>query len=86
MSGKKSKKAEKTVGESVVTEQTPVESSKNGGHPVRKLALLSLIAGIAALASSSGARKTVLDVLFGAEEEFQYTSHVGGPANGNGSA
>jgi hypothetical protein len=36
--------------------------------------LLLLVAGVAALALSEGLRKKVLDMLFGAEEEFEYTS------------
>ena len=36
--------------------------------------LLLLVGGVAALALSEGLRKKVLDMLFGAEEEFEYTS------------
>jgi hypothetical protein len=39
-----------------------------------RLLLLALVGGIVALAVSEGARKAVLDALFGAEEEFEYTS------------
>jgi hypothetical protein len=39
-----------------------------------RLILFALIGGIVALAVSEDARKTVLDALFGAEEEFEYTS------------
>ena len=39
-----------------------------------RLILFALIGGIIALAVSEDARKTVLDALFGAEEEFEYTS------------
>lgn len=39
-----------------------------------KLILLSVVGGIAALALSEGLRKKVLDALFGAEEEFEYTA------------
>ena len=35
---------------------------------------LVLVGGIAALVASEGLRKKVLDALFGAEEEFEYTS------------
>lgn len=45
---------------------------RKGG--VGRLLLLALIGGIVALAVSEGARKAVLDALFGAEEEFEYTS------------
>ena len=39
-----------------------------------RLILLSLVAAGIALVLSEDARKTVLDALFGAEEEFEYTS------------
>ena len=39
-----------------------------------KLVLLALIGAALALVLSEGARKTVLDALFGAEEEFEYSS------------
>jgi hypothetical protein len=37
--------------------------------------------GVAALAASEGLRSKVLDALFGAEEEFQYTPPTGAPAS-----
>jgi len=40
----------------------------------RKLFMLAILGGIAALILSEGARKAVLDRIFGAEEEFEYTS------------
>lgn len=45
---------------------------RKGG--IGRLLLLAVIGGIVALAVSEGARKAVLDALFGAEEEFEYTS------------
>ncbi|HET9162601.1 MAG TPA: hypothetical protein VFN89_04035 [Solirubrobacterales bacterium] len=39
-----------------------------------RLILLALIGGAIALVVSEDARKAVLDALFGAEEEFEYTS------------
>jgi hypothetical protein len=39
-----------------------------------RLILLALIGGAIALVASEDARKAVLDALFGAEEEFEYTS------------
>jgi hypothetical protein len=43
-------------------------------HRGRRLLLLLIVGGIAALAFSEGARKALLDTLFGAEEEFEYSS------------
>lgn len=39
-----------------------------------RLILLAIVGGIVAMVVSEGARKAVLDTLFGAEEEFEYTS------------
>jgi hypothetical protein len=39
-----------------------------------RLILCGIVAGAIALVLSEDARKTVLDTLFGAEEEFEYTS------------
>jgi hypothetical protein len=43
-------------------------------HRGRRLLLLAIIGAGAVLVISEGARKTVLDKIFGAEEEFEYTS------------
>jgi hypothetical protein len=43
-------------------------------HRLGKLIMLAIVGGIVALVVSEGARKAVLDALFGAEEEFEYTS------------
>lgn len=39
-----------------------------------RLLMLAIVAGALALVFSEEARKTVLDALFGSEEEFEYTS------------
>ena len=39
-----------------------------------RIILLALVGAVVALIVSEDARKTVLDALFGAEEEFEYTS------------
>jgi hypothetical protein len=49
----------------------PKKRKKRG---LGRLILLALIGAAVALILSEGARKTVLDALFGAEEEFEYTS------------
>lgn len=41
---------------------------------LRRLILLGIAAAVLALIISEDARKSVLDALFGAEEEFEYTS------------
>jgi len=55
---------------SVALRESP--KRKRGGFG--KLVLVGLVGGGLALALSEGLRKKVLDALFGAEEEFEYTS------------
>ncbi|HEX8105403.1 MAG TPA: hypothetical protein VF533_22505 [Solirubrobacteraceae bacterium] len=62
---------------SVSLREAPKKQKKGGLG--RKLLLL-VVAGGAALALSEGLRKKVLDALFGAEEEFEYTSATTPPA------
>lgn len=45
---------------------------RKGG--IGKLLVIAVVGAVVALAVSEGARKAVLDALFGAEEEFEYTS------------
>src|SRR4051795_12839572 len=58
--------------------EAPKKQRSGGG--VGRLLLLGLVGGAAALALSEGLRKKVLDALFGAEEEFEYTSTTSTPA------
>jgi len=51
---------------------------KSGKGRFGKILLLGAVGGAVALALSEGARKTVMDTLFGAEEEFEYTSTTSG--------
>ena len=52
---------------------------KKKGPSFGRLLLLTLVSGGIALAVSEGLRKKVLDALFGAEEEFEYTSTTSTP-------
>jgi hypothetical protein len=47
---------------------------KRKGHPLRKLLAIAILGGVLALVLSEDLRKAALDKLFGAEEEFEYTS------------
>ncbi len=49
------------------------EREDKGGH-LGKLLLVAFVAAVLALVLSEGLRKAALDKLFGAEEEFEYTS------------
>jgi len=74
-SDKKVQKDLRKAGESLqeASERLRSKPKKHKGG-LGRLLLLALIGGIVALAVSEGARKAVLDALFGAEEEFEYTS------------
>lgn len=50
------------------------QKSPKKSHKLRKLVFIAVVGTIIAIAVNEDARKTVLDALFGAEEEFQYTS------------
>jgi hypothetical protein len=57
---------------SVALREAPKRKRKRGG--LGRLLLLGVVGGGIALAVSEDLRKKVLDALFGAEEEFEYTS------------
>ena len=61
------------------------QASKKSGGGFGKLLLLPIVGGAVALAVSEGLRKKVLDTLFGAEEEFEYTSNTSPPAGSSAS-
>lgn len=50
------------------------KKSQKKSHKLRKLVFIAVIGAIIAIAVNEDARKSVLDALFGAEEEFQYSS------------
>jgi hypothetical protein len=53
--------------------ETEVEESSGGGG-LGKLVVLLLVGGVVALVLSKDLRGKLLDALFGAEEEFDYSS------------
>ena len=65
---------------SVALHEAPRKRKKSGGGLGRVL-LLGIVGGAVALALSEGLRKKVLDALFGAEEEFEYTSTTSTPSS-----
>jgi hypothetical protein len=54
------------------------QKKRRGGFG--KFLLVAVVGAGLALALSEGLRKKALDTLFGAEEEFEYTSNTGGAA------
>jgi hypothetical protein len=54
------------------SERLREKKKRKGG--IGRLLLIAIVGAVIALAVSEGARKAVLDALFGAEEEFEYTS------------
>ena len=62
---------------SVSLREAPKKQKSGGGF--KRLVLLGLVGTGVALALSEGLRKKVLDTLFGAEEEFEYTSTTSTP-------
>ncbi len=55
------------------TLREPEKTKKRGGH-FGKLLFVALLAAVLAVVLSEDLRKALLDKLFGAEEEFEYTS------------
>jgi hypothetical protein len=76
---KKIKEAGGNIRDAAVTLHEAPKKQKSGGFG--RVLLLGLVGGAAALAFSEGLRKKVLDALFGAEEEFEYTSATSAPTN-----
>ena len=62
-----------SIREATVALREAPHARKSGGGLFRKLLLVGVAGGLA-LALSEGLRKKVLDALFGAEEEFEYTA------------
>lgn len=71
---KKVQKDLRTAAENLreASERLRAPKKRKGG--IGRLLLFGLVAAGIALVLSEGARKAVLDTLFGAEEEFEYTS------------
>lgn len=84
---KKIKKDLKKAAETLKTTSDDIQSAgKKKRHPLRKIIALAVIGGIVAIVVSEDARKAVLDTLFGAEEEFEYTSTTSAPASSTNGA
>jgi len=73
-SDKKVQKELRTATESLRDASERLRGGKRKKNKLGRLILVAVIGAVVALAVNEGARKAVLDTLFGAEEEFEYTS------------
>ncbi len=73
MDDKKVHKELKSAAESL-REASDQLRGKRESHTFRNLVLLTIVGAVLAIALNEDLRKAVLDRLFGAEEEFEYTS------------
>ena len=73
-SDKKVQKDLRTAAENLREASERLRAPKKRKRGLGRLLLFGILAAGIALVLSEGARKAVLDTLFGAEEEFEYTS------------
>ena len=73
-SDKKVQKEIRSATESLRDASERLRKPKKKKGKLGRLILVAVVGAVVALAVSEGARKAVLDSLFGAEEEFEYTS------------
>ena len=82
MDDKKTQKELREAAESLRAASDRLRGKKDkGGSVFGKLILIAIVGAVAAIVLSEDVRKAVLDRLFGAEEEFEYTS-TAAPSNG----
>jgi hypothetical protein len=73
-SDKKVQKDIRTAAESLREASERLREPQKRKSKLGRLLLIAFVGAVVALVVSEGARKAVLDALFGAEEEFEYTS------------
>ncbi|HVY96284.1 MAG TPA: hypothetical protein VHA54_04920 [Solirubrobacterales bacterium] len=73
-SDKKVQKELRNAAENIREASERLRAPKKKKSRLGRVVLLAIVGVVLALVFSEGARKTVLDALFGAEEEFEYTS------------
>ena len=82
MDDKKTQKELREAAESLRQASDRLRGKKDkSGSVLGKMIVLAIVGAIAAVVVSEDVRKAVLDRLFGAEEEFEYTSTTA-PSNG----
>ena len=81
---KKTQRELKEAASSLKDAADSLRGSKKKKRGKGKLLVLALVGAVAAVALSEDLRKKVLDALFGAEEEFEYTSTTTPTSSGAG--
>jgi hypothetical protein len=74
----------RTAADSLREASEQLRAPKRRKHRLGRLIVFGAVAGGVALALSESARKAVMDTLFGAEEEFEYTSSTTASGNSGG--
>ena len=75
-SDRKVQKELREAAESLRDASDQLRTPKKKKHRLRKVILLGVVGAVVAIVLSEDARKSLLDALFGAEEEFEYTSNT----------
>jgi hypothetical protein len=66
----------RTAAENLKEASERFQGRRKQSHAFRNLLLITIVGAVLAIALSEDLRKAVLDRLFGAEEEFEYTSQT----------
>ena len=75
-SDRKVQKELREAAESLRDASEQLRAPKKKKHRLRKVIMLAVVGAVVAVVLSEDARKSLLDALFGAEEEFEYTSNT----------
>jgi hypothetical protein len=86
MSDKKVQRDLRSAADSLREASEQLRAPKRRKRRLGRLLLLGAVAAGVTLALSESARKAVMDALFGAEEEFEYTSTTSAGGDGSGSS
>jgi hypothetical protein len=78
------KEASEAIRDAAVTLHEAPGKHKSGGFGFGRVLFVGIVGAALALALSEGLRKKVLDALFGAEEEFEYTSTTSSSTSSTG--
>jgi hypothetical protein len=73
---KKVQRDRRNAAENLKEASERLKGKRKKRHPLRKLLLVGIVGAVLAIALNEDLRKAVLDRLFGAEEEFEYTSQT----------